>query len=100
MRTIRKSEPPKNTRQEDAYIRSLDERSTFDMLESGEAKVLQPKDYPEPLKRFLRRERGMVHVKLPTDSKRKLEAHSRKLGLSSDELARQWIMQHLKRRTG
>ena len=100
MRTIRKTDPPKNTKQEDTYIRSLEERSTFDMLDSGEAEQLLPTDYPEPLKRFLRRERDMVHVKLSTTLKRRLEAQSRELGVSSDELAKQWILQHLKRRTG
>lgn len=98
METMKK--PPSNTNREDAYIRSLEERSAFDMVESGAAEVLRLRDYPEPLKRFLRRERDMVHVKLPAGSRRKLEAQSRKLGVSTDELARKWIIQQLKRRTG
>ena len=70
------------------------------MLESGEAVALQPADYPEPLRRFLLRERTMVHVKLTLAAKRRLEARSRRLGIPVDDLARKWIEQRLKRNTG
>lgn len=70
------------------------------MLDAGDAELVDMESYPEPRRRFLQRERDMVHVKLSASAKRRLEAHSRKAGVSSDQLAKQWIEQRLNRRTG
>ncbi len=88
------------TREELAYIRSMQRRSGLSLLDEGRAEVLSLKDYPEPLRRFLRREQRMVHVKLAAVGRRKLEARSRKSGVPADELARRWIEQHLQRDAG
>ena len=52
------------TKAEMHYIRAMEERSSLTMLEAGEAETLSPSEYPEPLRRFLARERMMVHFKL------------------------------------
>ena len=87
----------KSTKSEDAYVRDLHRRSALEMLGSGEAELLTPNDYPEPLKRFLRREAVTVHVRLSAPLRRKLEQRSRRAGVSPDELARRWIKEGLKR---
>jgi beta-xylosidase len=66
-------------------------RSGLVMLEKGEAELLAPIQYPESLKRFLRRERLMVHVRLSAAMRRKLELKARRTGIPPDELARRWI---------
>jgi hypothetical protein len=70
------------------------------MVDEGRAKVLSLAEYPEPLRRFLRRERSMVHIKLSPAARRKLEAQSRKIGLPPAELARRWIEKNLRRLAG
>ena len=90
----------KATRDELAYVGSMQRRSGLSLLDKGGAEVLSLKDYPEPLRRFLRREQKMVHVKLTAVGRRKLEARSRKSGVPADELARRWIEQHLQRDAG
>src|SRR4051812_37681733 len=83
--------PKKNTKAEDAYIRDLKRTSTFEKAERGEAQLLSPDEYPEPVKRFLARERRMVHIKLSAASKRKLDAVSRAKRTPMERLARKWI---------
>ena len=90
----------KVTREELAYVGSMRRRSGLSLLDEGRAEVLSLKDYPEPLRRFLRREQRMVHVKLTAVGRRKLEARSRKSGVPADELARRWIEQQLQRDAG
>jgi len=88
------------TRDELAYVRSMRRRSGLSLLENGRAELLRLKDYPDPLRRFLRREQRMVHVKLTAVGRRKLEARSRQTGVPADELARRWIEQQLQRDAG
>ena len=90
----------KRTSAEAAYVRSMHRRSAFDLIGNGEADVIDVADYPEPLRRFLRRERRMVHVELSRSAKRRLEETGRQLGISPDKLARQWIEKQLRRNTG
>ncbi|MDO8632313.1 MAG: hypothetical protein Q7R41_17660 [Phycisphaerales bacterium] len=71
-------------------------RSALSMVDAGEAEVLTPAEYPEPLRRFLARERMMVHVKLSAAARRKLEDRSRRAGLPPDELAKRWLEQRLR----
>lgn len=93
-----KTQPPKRaTNSELAYIRDLERESAFDRLDQGRAKIVTYKDFPEPMKRFLLREKTMVHVKLPATIKKALEARSRSTGTPIEELARRWIAQGLKR---
>ncbi|MFH0983075.1 MAG: hypothetical protein V2A79_16270 [Planctomycetota bacterium] len=88
------------TRGEHAYIRGLERTSAFELVDRGRARILTPEEYPEPLKRFLARERTLLHVKLSAVTKRKLEARSRQSGVPMDELARAWIEQGLTRDAG
>lgn len=91
---------PKATKLEESIIREIERSSAFELLERGRAKLLSPREYPEPIKRFLKRERLMVHVKLTPSIKRKLEARSRKAGVPVDVLARRCIEQGLMRNAG
>lgn len=49
-RVMTRRRPPKATKAELAYIRDMEKRSVFDMLETGEARILKPDEYPEPIK--------------------------------------------------
>jgi hypothetical protein len=92
--------PRRATKAERAYIQDLERRSAFDLVDRGRGRILSADEYPEPLRRFLNRERTMIHVKLSAALKRKLEARSRQTGLPVDELARAWIREGIKRDTG
>jgi hypothetical protein len=92
--------PRKATNWERDYIRQMERVSAFEMVDRGQAKILSFQEYPEPLKRFIRRERVMVHVRLPVLVKRKLEERSRETGIPMDELARRWIVQGIQRDAG
>lgn len=92
--------PKRATKGELEYVRDLERRSGFDLVDRGGGKILTPREYPEPLKRFLRRERMMVHVRLSAAAKRKLEARSRQTGVPVDDLARAWIEQGIERDAG
>lgn len=85
------------TKGERAYVRKLERTSAFDLVDCGRGKILSAREYPEPLKRFLKRERTMVHVKLSSATKRRLQACSRQTGVPVDELARGWIEQGIER---
>lgn len=91
---------PKATKAEEAIIRDIDRVSAFELLDQGKARLLSPREYPAPIKRFLKRERLMVHVKLTPTIRRKLEARSRKAGVPMDVLARKCIEQGLMRNVG
>lgn len=91
--------PKRATQDEIAYIRQVERESAFDLIEQGRARILARDDYPEPFRRFLERERTIVHVKLSATTKRKLEARSRRIGLPVEELAKQWIEQGVRRDT-
>ncbi len=91
---------PKATAAERAYVRDMRRRSAFEIADAGRAQVLSEDEYPEPVQRFLRRERRMVHVRLPLAAKRRLELLSREQGMSVEELARQWLEQCLDRSVG
>src|SRR5688500_19932993 len=92
--------PQRATKAERAYIQDLEHASAFDLADSGRAQVLTPHHFPEPLKRFLNRERTMIHVRLTPAIKRKLEARSRQKGVPIDELARRWIENGVNRDAG
>ena len=92
--------PKRATKGERAYISDLERASAFDLVDHGRARILSPEQYPEPLRRFLDRERAMIHIKLTPTLKRKLEARSRETGRPVDELARTWIKQGIARETG
>ena len=88
---MKRNGPKRATRAEERYIRDLQRVSAFDLVEQGRAKIVPPAEYPEPLKRFLAREKTMLHVKLTAAVKRQLEARSRQTGTPAEELARRWI---------
>jgi len=88
---------PKMTKSEAAYVRDMERTSAFEKVDRGEGKILTPEEYPEPIKKLLRRERGVVHVKLTLAAKRRLENLSRRNGIGMEELARRWVEQGLKR---
>jgi len=95
-----KRKPKKNTKAEDAYIRDLERTGTFEKADLGEAQLLSPNEYPEPVKRFLARERRMVHIRLSAASKRKLDAVSRAKRTPTEQLARKWVEERLTREAG
>jgi len=45
------------TKSELKYIRGMEKRSALSMVDAGEAEALSPSEYPQPLRRFLARER-------------------------------------------
>ena len=92
--------PKPATKGERAYIQDLERTSAFDLVDRGRGRILSGEEYPEPLKRFLNRERTMIHLKLSAALKRKLEARSRQTGVPVDELARGWIAQGVERDAG
>jgi hypothetical protein len=92
--------PRKTTSSEKAHLRAVENASGLDLVERGRARCLLPAEYPEPLKRFLARERLMVHVRLSPRVKRRLEARSQQTGVPIDELARRWIEQAMRRDAG
>ena len=87
----------KNTVAEQAYVRSLERQGPMEKVERGEARILSEQEYPEPLKRFLARERSMLRVQLSRTARKKLEHLSRTTGISIDELARRWVEQGIAR---
>jgi hypothetical protein len=95
-----KRKAKKPTKAEDAYIRDLKRTGTFTKLDRGEAQILAPEEYPEPVKRFLARERNTLRIKLSSSSKRKLDALSRSRGTPTDQLARRWVEERLTREAG
>lgn len=90
----------RSTKGELAYVQRLQRISAFDLVERADARVLPERDYPEPLRRFLDRERTMLHLKLPAALKRKLEARSRRTGVPLPQLARGLIEQGIEREAG
>jgi hypothetical protein len=91
---------PKTTAAEGAFVRDMRRRSAFDLVDARRARVLAEDEYPEPVRRFLRRERRMVHVRLSAGAKRRLEALSRERGVPVEELARKWVEQAILRDAG
>jgi hypothetical protein len=90
----------KNTAAEEAYVRDIDRCGPLEKVERGEARILAPREYPEPIKRFLNRERRTVRVKLSPAAKTRLDRISRDRGIGPDELARRWVEQALAREAG
>ena len=97
---MKKYKPPRMTKAEAAYVADMQRDSALEKLERGEARILKPSEYPEPLKRLIARERLMLHIKLSLASKRKLEALSRAKGVPTEKLARKWLEQSLEREAG
>lgn len=91
--------PKRATKAERAYTDEMRRHSAFDLVDRGQAQVLIPNDYPEPLKRFLMRERRTLHIPVSAAMKRKLEQRSKETGVSVEELARTWIREGMKRHT-
>jgi hypothetical protein len=89
--------PKKTTKAELEYVRHMRGTSALEMLDTGASRVVDPSDYPPPLKRLVAQERSMLHLKLTPALKRKLEARSRASGLSADKLAKKWIEQGIRR---
>ena len=87
----------KNTAAEQAYVRDLERCGPLEKVERGQAKLLAAPEYPEPLRRFLARERRVLRVPLSPSAKKRLEQLSRATGTSIDQLARRWVEQGLAR---
>src|SRR4051794_7693324 len=81
----------------ESAIRDLKRHGTFAKLDRGEAQLLTPDEYPEPVKRFLAREQNTMRIKLSSSTKRKLDALSRARGTPTDQLARRWVEERLTR---
>ncbi len=90
----------KNTAAENAYVRDLERRGPLEKVERGEATLLSEADYPEPVRRFLARERSTLRVPLSPSAKKKLERLSRTSNVDVAELARRWIEQGIAREAG
>ena len=88
------------TKPELTYTRSIRRESGLAMLDEGRAELVSPREYRAPLRRFLQRERTMVHVRLTASARKQLEARSRKTGLAPEVLVRQWIDERHRRNAG
>jgi len=86
--------------EEDRYVRDLERRGPLQKVERGEAKILSQTEYPEPLKRFLARERRTLRLRLSASDRRKLERLSHSTGVAIEDLARRWIEQAIARQAG
>jgi hypothetical protein len=95
-----KHQPKKNTAAEREYIRDLERCGPLEKVERGEARLLSVDEYPEPVRRFLARERKMLHLQLSEAAMRKLRQLHRATGIPIDELARRWVEQGLAREAG
>jgi hypothetical protein len=96
---MRSRRPRKDTQWEKEYVRDMQRTSAFELIDQGKARILSPEEYPEPLKRFLERERTMVHLKLSPARKRQLDSLSRKRGVPAEKLVLRWIGEGLERDT-
>ena len=90
----------KNTPAEEAYVRDLERIGPLEKVERGEARLLSEDEYPEPIRRFLSRERRTVRVTLSSAAKKRLDQFSRNKGVRPDKLARLWVEQALAREAG
>jgi hypothetical protein len=90
----------KNTAGEEKYVRDLERRGPLERVERGEATLLSEAEYPEPLRRFLVRERSTLRVPLSPSAKKKLEQLSKTSKIDIAELARRWIEQGIAREAG
>ena len=97
---VMKRKAKKANKAEEAYIRDLKSSGTFEKLDRGEAQLLAPEEYPEPVKQFLAREQNALRIKLSSASKRKLDALSRAKKTPMDQLARKWVEERLTREAG
>jgi len=86
-----------NTAAENAYVRDLERRGPLERVTRGEAAIIRASEYPEPIRRFLTRERSTLRVPLSPSLRRKLERMSRESGIAMDDLALRWIQQSLAR---
>jgi hypothetical protein len=75
----------------------MERHSSLAEPESGRARILAPSEYPEPLKRFLSRQRRVLHLELSPSSRKKLEQFSRDTGIPAGKLALRWVEQGIKR---
>lgn len=90
----------KNTPAEEAYVRDLERIGPLEKVERGEARLLSEDEYPEPIRRFLSRERRTVRVTLSSAAKKRLDQFSRNKGVRPDKLARLRVEQALAREAG
>lgn len=100
MKSPKRKRPKKITKAEEAFVRDMVHTSAFEKLDRGQAKLLPASELPEPLKRFLDRERTTVHIRLPAPARRRLDSLSQTLGVSVDELAKRWVQEALAREVG
>ena len=96
----KKNAPKKNTAAEQMYVRDLQRCGPLEKVELAEASLLDLSEYPQPLKRFLQRERRVLRVVLSSSEKKRLDQLSRATGTSADQLARRWVEQALAREAG
>jgi len=87
----------KNTAAENAYVRDLERDGPLDRVTRGRSVIIRAADYPEPIRRFLARERSILRVPLSSTLRRKLERISRESGIAIDDLALRWIERSLAR---
>ena len=99
-RPKRPSKPPKATRWELEYIKDMERVSSFDLLDRGEAEIVEPKDYPEPLKRLMNRPLEYIRLQMPPAAQRKLFRRAEAAGVTVNDLIRRWIREGLKRDAG
>jgi hypothetical protein len=97
---MKKQVPKKITRAEAEYVRAMSRESAFEKLDRGKAKVLRPEEYPQALRRFLKREQSTVRIELTAGARRRLKLLSRARGVPPDELARRWVEDGLAREAG
>ena len=97
---MKRPRSPRATKAELAAIRDIERTSAFEKLDRGEARIVHPRDYPEPMKRFLAREHAMLHIKLSPRLRKKIETLSAQKGVTPDELALRWIEECSKREAG
>lgn len=92
--------PKKNNAVEESYVRDLERRGPLERVEQGESQIVSPEEYPDPIKRFLERERRTVRVRLSPTTQKRLERLSHATGVGVDELARRWVGARDRARSG
>jgi len=91
-----KSRLKRNSAAEDAFVKDLEKNPTLRKVERGSTRMLSEQEYPEPIRRFLARERRTIRLKLTANAKKRLEQMSLATGVPAEELARRWVERGLR----
>jgi len=96
----RQPTPPRASKAELACVEQRAAESAFERLDRGDAEILSPSDYPEPLRQFIEKHRGRLTIELSAQARRRLDAASKRQGIRPEDLVRRWIRDQLTREAG